>query len=782
MGDLPPEQPQLPNRVRKPRQSPNRARKQRQQAGTNKRYCEYCEEDITEHINNKERKEQKEQEAKPLDKEEILREFLAISDQGLSPLSPLSSAFRVEIARAGGTANMSKPRESDDMGLNAPFFVSSGQCWERKPPLTDEFLDDLLDGFSKQKTQIYKRGTGHFPCDSTPITQVVKQLWFPDPENHGRHGLTALSEDCVKLWALYPLSDHNKAELSEVYDKNSLFIALQGRLEKGEFCIQTAAEALYLPPGYIHATVTLRGGLTPGIQFTTPHCITLSEKMLILDNEKREITNEHCMPLLESILLGLRSHEGKHVKEAKAALCRCYMISGLVLPNSGNDFLLLVTTFATEPVKLNPDHILALRHAKLDPRPELYFEYVPGGTLKDILSTTRFQKKQVTIQLLDGLKYLHGQATPIVHRDVKPENVLVQRWGPDEFHVKLADFGLSKQSDALKTFCGTALYIAPEVLCTQTPLSKNYTKYDSMVDVWSLGLLLVKLVCGQLPRFLQAYVTAGMTWAAAVRVKSSSGNVKDSDKNSYKDSDKESDKDSDKKSNPATPKAWPASFTTASEDSRASEASTIRLSPGNSEEGSQNWELSDSGFSVSGSVSLIRDLGENGSAFIDTLLGIEPLDMASSECSDAPTPDTLPHMTLVDGELWATGASTGTHDSVAASEQSRQEQLVPGPVSIGSELGRATETRVAAAARGEDDSAATSALSPSRRKRRAEGSPVRAIVKEFISSDPGIDSRALEKMFKGLNWINKHGVLVWDVHARNYRGGILVDFRKRKIS
>ncbi|CAJ2508711.1 Uu.00g137370.m01.CDS01 [Anthostomella pinea] len=455
---------------------------------------------------------------------------------------------------------------------------------------------------------------------------------------------------------------------------------------------------------------------------------------------------------------------------------------------------------------ISHDHILALRHAKLDPRPELYFEYVPGGTLEDILSTTRFQKKQVAIQLLDGLKYLHGQPTPIVHRDVKPENVLVQRWGPDEIHVKLADFGLSKQSDALKTFCGTALYIAPEVLCTQTPLSKNYTKYDSMVDVWSLGVLLVKLVCGQLPRFLQAYVTAGMTWAGVMQQfvsryllhtedkdsliyfaneymlvtdpkkrqsaetchdkalqlfgrgapaqapeplspiaewnhsQSSSADVEDSDENSYKDSNEESDKDSDKESNPATPKARPASFTTASEDSRASKASTIRLSPGNGEEGSQNWESSDSGFSVLGSVSLIRDLGENGSAFIDTLLGIEPLDVASSECSDAPTPDTLPHITLVDGELWVTGATTGTHDSVAASEQSRQEQLVPGPVSIGSELGRATETRVATAARGEDDSAATSALSPSRRKRSwpggKQGSVTSGVPSELTDGDP----------------------------------------------
>ncbi|CAJ2514346.1 Uu.00g024650.m01.CDS01 [Anthostomella pinea] len=61
-------------------------------------------------------------------------------------------------------------------------------------------------------------------------------------------------------------------------------------------------------------------------------------------------------------------------------------------------------------------------------------------------------------------------------------------------------------------------------------------------------------------------------------------------------------------------------------------------------------------------------------------------------------------------------------------------------------------------------------------RQRAQGSPIRAIVKEFITSDPAIDSRALAKMIKGLGWINKNGVLVWDIHARNYRGGILVDF------
>ncbi|CAJ2501740.1 Uu.00g045930.m01.CDS01 [Anthostomella pinea] len=59
-------------------------------------------------------------------------------------------------------------------------------------------------------------------------------------------------------------------------------------------------------------------------------------------------------------------------------------------------------------------------------------------------------------------------------------------------------------------------------------------------------------------------------------------------------------------------------------------------------------------------------------------------------------------------------------------------------------------------------------------RKRVEGSPIRVIVKEFIKDDPVIDSRAMEKMIKGLSWMNKHGILVWDIHT--YQAGILVDF------
>ncbi|KAI1124134.1 kinetochore Sim4 complex subunit FTA2-domain-containing protein [Nemania abortiva] len=61
-------------------------------------------------------------------------------------------------------------------------------------------------------------------------------------------------------------------------------------------------------------------------------------------------------------------------------------------------------------------------------------------------------------------------------------------------------------------------------------------------------------------------------------------------------------------------------------------------------------------------------------------------------------------------------------------------------------------------------------------RRRAEGSPARAIVKDFIATDNVFDKKTLKRMRKGLKWINKHDVLVGDIQTHNYKGGLLVDF------
>jgi serine/threonine protein kinase/Flp pilus assembly protein TadD len=127
-------------------------------------------------------------------------------------------------------------------------------------------------------------------------------------------------------------------------------------------------------------------------------------------------------------------------------------------------------------------------------------EYVEGQTLKDLIASCRppstvnrlpiSQVFEISTQICSGLAAAHAKG--IVHRDIKPQNILVDK----DNHVKILDFGLAKLkgiSSLTKesSTLGTVHYMSPE----QT-LGKEV---DQRTDIWSLGVVLFEMLTGRLP-------------------------------------------------------------------------------------------------------------------------------------------------------------------------------------------------------------------------------------------------------------------------------------------
>ena len=126
----------------------------------------------------------------------------------------------------------------------------------------------------------------------------------------------------------------------------------------------------------------------------------------------------------------------------------------------------------------------------------LVMEYCDGGELFDyIVSKQHLSEKQACVffqEIIDALTYLHSQN--IVHRDVKPENILLESFGK-KMTCKLIDFGISRTytlDKLISTPCGTASYAPPE-------MHRGEEYYGLLSDVWSAGVLLYAMVFGYLP-------------------------------------------------------------------------------------------------------------------------------------------------------------------------------------------------------------------------------------------------------------------------------------------
>uniref|UniRef100_A0A670JE34 Dual specificity mitogen-activated protein kinase kinase 1 n=1 Tax=Podarcis muralis TaxID=64176 RepID=A0A670JE34_PODMU len=119
-------------------------------------------------------------------------------------------------------------------------------------------------------------------------------------------------------------------------------------------------------------------------------------------------------------------------------------------------------------------------------------EHMDGGSLDQVLKKAGRIPEQilgkVSIAVIKGLTYLR-EKHKIMHRDVKPSNILVNSRG----EIKLCDFGVSGQliDSMANSFVGTRSYMSPERL--------QGTHYSVQSDIWSMGLSLVEMAIGRYP-------------------------------------------------------------------------------------------------------------------------------------------------------------------------------------------------------------------------------------------------------------------------------------------
>lgn len=149
--------------------------------------------------------------------------------------------------------------------------------------------------------------------------------------------------------------------------------------------------------------------------------------------------------------------------------------------------------------QMDHPNIVKVREVRLNTDlPYLVMDYVEGGSLRQLITENGALSVEMTIrmglQILDAFRLIHTQG--IVHRDVKPENILYHKLASGELHFLLTDFGVARLHEQPVTQTGQSLmtyeYAAPEQF-------DNPRQVDKTADYYAFGVVLYECLTGKVP-------------------------------------------------------------------------------------------------------------------------------------------------------------------------------------------------------------------------------------------------------------------------------------------